>query len=253
MCGRLPLALRIAGQLLAAHPAWPVARLAGMLAEEQDRLARLGAGDLQVRAAFEVSYRQLADADARLFRLLGLHPGADFDVPAAAALAGTEPEMTGPVLDRLAEAHLVTEEATGRFGMHDLLRLFALPLASRPTTRPPGCRRGPPGQPTTPTWPGSWMSAWTRSCARAVQAAVKRRMQFPSMREALELFQAERPTLMAVVSLAAQRGWDEQVGQLTRAWGTREALRYLDDLLTIGRPRLPPPAAPEILAPKAER
>ena len=82
LCGRLPLALRIAGQLLATHPAWPVARLAQMLAGEQDRLARLGAGDLQVRAAFEVSYRQLAERDARLFRLLGLHPGPDFTATA---------------------------------------------------------------------------------------------------------------------------------------------------------------------------
>jgi hypothetical protein len=32
LCGRLPLALRIAGQLLATYPAWPVARLVDMLA-----------------------------------------------------------------------------------------------------------------------------------------------------------------------------------------------------------------------------
>ena len=73
-----------------------------MLADEQDRLAQLAAGDLQVRAAFEVSYRQLADGDARLFRLLGLHPGPDFDVAAAASLAGIDAEAAGPVLDRLA-------------------------------------------------------------------------------------------------------------------------------------------------------
>ena len=52
LCGRLPLALRIAGQLLAVHPAWPVTKLTQVLAAEQDRLSRLGAGDLQVRAAF---------------------------------------------------------------------------------------------------------------------------------------------------------------------------------------------------------
>ena len=112
-CGRLPLALRIAGQLLAAHPAWPVAKLAGMLAGERDRLEQLAAGDLQVRAAFEVSYRQLADGDARLFRLLGLHPGPDFDVVAAASLAGIEAEAAGLVLDRLVLAHLVTEDGVG--------------------------------------------------------------------------------------------------------------------------------------------
>ena len=166
LCGRLPLALRIAGQLLATHPAWPVAKLAGMLAGEQDRLARLAAGDLQVRPAFEVSYAQLAEGDARLFRLLGLHPGPDFTVAAAASLAGTDPEEAGRVLVRLAEAHLVTEHAAGRFGMHDLLRLFAAPPARRPTARPTGRPPRPAWSVTTSTWPGPWIPACTRSCAR---------------------------------------------------------------------------------------
>lgn len=124
-CGYLPLALRIAGQLLAAHPAWQVARLAGMLADEQDRLDRLSAGDRQVRAAFLVSYRQLSEPDARMFRLLGLHPGTDIDAYAAAVLAGMEPEEAAAVLDRLVLAHLITEDSADWFGMHDLLRLFA--------------------------------------------------------------------------------------------------------------------------------
>src|SRR6185437_6140368 len=71
LCGRLPLALRIAGQVLAAHPAWPVAKMTQLLAGERDRLELMDAGDLQVRAAFGVSYRLLADEDARMFRLLG--------------------------------------------------------------------------------------------------------------------------------------------------------------------------------------
>jgi hypothetical protein len=125
LCGRLPLALRIAGQVLATHPTWPVVRLAQLLASERDRLARLGAGDLQVRAAFEVSYQELAEQDARLFRLLGLHPGPDFTATAAAALAGTEGESAESALGRLANAHLVTEDTVGRFALHDLLRLFA--------------------------------------------------------------------------------------------------------------------------------
>jgi NB-ARC domain len=124
-CGRLPLALRIAGQLLAAHPAWPVARLAGMLADERDRLTQLSSEDPRVSAAVEVSYRQLANGDARLFRLLGLLPGPDFAVAVAASLSGTGLGAAWSMLDRLALAALVTEDATGRFGMHGLLRPFA--------------------------------------------------------------------------------------------------------------------------------
>jgi NB-ARC domain len=86
VCGALPLALRIAGQLLSVHPRWPVSRLAEMLADEQKRLDRLAVGDRQVRAAFRVSYRQLTEAEARLFRFLGLHPGTHFS-----AAAGSRP------------------------------------------------------------------------------------------------------------------------------------------------------------------
>ncbi len=206
-CGYLPLALRIAGQLLAAHPAWPVAKLAGTLADERDRLGQLSAGDLQVRAAFEVSYRLLADGDARLFRLLGLHPGPDFDVGAAAALAGIEPEAAGPVVGRLAEAQLVTEDGPGWFGMHDLLRLFArgaCQQAEDPAARDVAEAR---------------LVGYYADLARFLDACVEPQLRpaaarvaeqagvtLPSMREALAVFAAERPSLVAAVGLAAQRG-----------------------------------------------
>jgi tetratricopeptide (TPR) repeat protein len=240
LCGRLPLALRITGQLLAAHPAWPVQRLVQLLAGEQDRLARLGAGDLQVRAAFEVSYAQLAGVDARLFRLLGLHPGPDFDTAAAAALAGTEPEAAGPVLDRLAEAHLVTEDAAGRFGLHDLLRLFArgtCQQADSPADRD-SAEAGLVGYYTG-------LAGFLDSCVDpqlrppTAQAAEQAGIPLPSMREALAVFQTERPGLLAALGLAAQRGWDQQVQRLSGSTvDSLTILRYLDDLLTVGETAL---------------
>ena len=239
-CGRLPLALRIAGQVLAAHPAWQVAKVAGILAAERDRLGQLTAGDLQVRAAFEVSYRLLTDADARLFRLLGLHPGPEFDVPSAAALAGIEAGTAGPVVNRLVEAYLVTEDGTGLFGMHDLLRLFAH------TT----CQHAD-DQADRNAAEARLVGLYTNRARRlnlcvdpnlrpaAVQAAVQAGGYFPSMRQALALFAAERPNLVAVLGLAAQRGWDEQVGQLAASMGSSlKLLRYLDDLLTVGQAAL---------------
>ena len=240
LCGRLPLALRIAGQLLAAHPAWPVTRLAAMLAGEQDRLARLGAGDLQVRAAFEVSYRQLAEGDARLFRLLGLHPGPDFDAAAAAALAGTEPEAPGPVLDRLADAYLVTEAAAGRFGMHDLLRLFA-----RGTCQETDDQADRDAAEARLVSHYTDLAGFLDSCidplqrSAAAQEADPAGTPLPSMREALAIFQAERPGLLAALGLAAQRGWDEQVQRLSDSTAdSLTVLHYLDDLLTVGEAAL---------------
>ena len=124
-CGGLPLALRIAGTILATHPAWTVSRLEEMLADEQHRLTRLEAGDIRVRDAFDVSYRQLSDDDARLFRLLGLHVRADFDAASLAALADIEATHAETSLGRLTDAALVTQHGPGRYGLHPLLQLFA--------------------------------------------------------------------------------------------------------------------------------
>ena len=94
LCARLPLALRIAAERAVARPALPLADLAGELADERRRLDLLAAGGDErtaVRAVFSWSVRELPPPAARLFRLLGLHPGPDIGVPAAAALLGDGP------------------------------------------------------------------------------------------------------------------------------------------------------------------
>ena len=125
LCGFLPLALRIAGQLLATHPAWSISHLSERIADERSRLDKIAAGDLQVRSAFSVSYDQLPPCDAQMFRLLGLHPGPDLDALAAASLTDLTPDAAETILERLAEDHLIIEENAGRYRMHELLRLFA--------------------------------------------------------------------------------------------------------------------------------
>ncbi len=83
-CARLPLALRVAAELAAARPAQPLAQLAGELADEQRRLDLLEAGGdprTAVRGVLSWSCRHLPADAGRAFRLLGLHPGPDFDAP----------------------------------------------------------------------------------------------------------------------------------------------------------------------------
>jgi tetratricopeptide (TPR) repeat protein len=131
-CARLPLALRIAAELTVARPAASLAELATELADEHRRLDLLDAGADErtaVRAVFSWSYRQLPPDQARLFRLLGLHPGHDFDAYAAAALAGTDIDQCRRLLDELTRVHLVRETPLGRFELHDLLRAYAAELA----------------------------------------------------------------------------------------------------------------------------
>jgi DNA-binding SARP family transcriptional activator/tetratricopeptide (TPR) repeat protein len=129
-CGRLPLALAIVATRAATQPGLPLAMLAAELREAKDGLAEFTDPDLasDVRAVFSWSYRQLSPAAARLFRLLGLHPGPDIAAPAAASLAGQPAAEVRPLLAELAGAHLL-ERAAGRYALHDLLRAYAMELA----------------------------------------------------------------------------------------------------------------------------
>ena len=132
LCARLPLALRVAAEIAIARPTVPLADLAGELAHRQRRLDSLDAdGDVRtaIRAVFSWSYRQLDGRDGRMFRLAGLHPGADFDVYAGAAVTGTTVRDASLALSRLARAHLVFKTRSGRYGMHDLLSSYARELA----------------------------------------------------------------------------------------------------------------------------
>jgi hypothetical protein len=101
--------------------------LAGELADARGRLDALGTGDTatDVRAVFSWSYRYLSPAAARMFRLLGLHPGPDITVDAAASLAAVPAGQARGLLDELAVANLLAEHASGRFACHDLLRAYA--------------------------------------------------------------------------------------------------------------------------------
>jgi DNA-binding SARP family transcriptional activator len=125
LCARLPLALRIAAELAAARPAVPLAELVAEL--ETDRLEALDAGEdrADVRAVFSWSVRQLPSDVARAFALLGLHPGADLDVYAAAALTGTTVAQARRALGRLHRASLLQAADAIRYSMHDLLRAYA--------------------------------------------------------------------------------------------------------------------------------
>ncbi|GAA2325987.1 AfsR/SARP family transcriptional regulator [Dactylosporangium salmoneum] len=126
-CARLPLALAVTAALAATRPGASLATQAAQLRAAAGGLDALDGGDAatDVRAVFSWSYRALDPAAARLFRLLGLHPGPDCTVPGAASLAGLGVEEVRPLLRRLVEANLVAERTLGRFALHDLLRQYA--------------------------------------------------------------------------------------------------------------------------------
>ncbi|KES02948.1 regulator [Streptomyces toyocaensis] len=130
-CGFLPLAIRIAASRLAARRTWTVSVLAAKLADERRRLDELQAGDLAVKATFELGYGQLEPAQARAFRLLGLADGPDISLAAAAAVLDLPAEDTEDLLESLVDTSLLESAAPGRYRFHDLVRLYARACAER--------------------------------------------------------------------------------------------------------------------------
>ena len=129
LCGRLPLALCIAGSLLRHRPAWPLAHLAGLLREQHRRLPTLADGDRDLATVFDLSYAGLDEPHRRLWRRLGLVPGPDLDGDAAAALAETDPASAVRLLEDLVDHNLLIASAPGRYRLHDLVRDFVRTLA----------------------------------------------------------------------------------------------------------------------------
>lgn len=147
LCGRLPLAVRIAGARLARRPAWTLDHLVKRLIDERHRLDELAAGDLAVRSSLLVGYRDLAPAEALLFRRLGLLSAPSFAAWVAGPLAGVDDTTGERLVERLVEAGLVQpvgldEAGQERYRLHDFTRLFARELDAErrlPARSPNAC------------------------------------------------------------------------------------------------------------------
>ncbi|WP_367136937.1 BTAD domain-containing putative transcriptional regulator [Saccharothrix sp. HUAS TT1] len=132
LCDGLPLALRIAAARLAVAPALRVAELVAELDDEHGRLAALGLEDEDstVRAALDASRRALSPLPARLLALLGLHPGPDVTAFAVAAMGRVRLGEAQRALDALTAANLLSVNEPGRYGAHDLVRVYTRTLAA---------------------------------------------------------------------------------------------------------------------------
>lgn len=128
ICARLPLALAVVGARASEHPDFPLELLVAQLRDTRGKLDALNGWDLatDVRAVFSWSYRYLSAGAAQMFRLLGVHPGPDISLPAAASLVGFPHWQAREAMDELTHARMVTEHTPGRFAFHDLLRAYAI-------------------------------------------------------------------------------------------------------------------------------
>ena len=104
-------------------------------------LDSLATGDpvADMRALFSWSYRALDREAARLFRLIGLHPGPDLTASAAASLVALPIPQARRLLTELCRANLIHEHRHGRYLLHDLLRAYALELSEQDRSAMPRC------------------------------------------------------------------------------------------------------------------
>ena len=224
-CARLPLALTIAAARAATSPGFPLAVFAADLREAGHALDSLDGDDAatDIRAVFSWSYRALSPDTARMFRLLGLHPGPDMTVSAAASLAGIAPDRARALLAELTRGHLLSEHRPGRYAFHDLLRAYATEQALDHDDD--DARRAAVGR---------LLDHWLHTaCAAAalLDPFFAPEPQDPPLpgavvgapataEEALRWFTAEQATLLAAVSLAAWSGLPGHAWRLAWALST---------------------------------
>jgi DNA-binding SARP family transcriptional activator len=213
-CAGLPLAIRIAGARLATRGRWTVAALAERLADERQRLDELRAGNLAVRACFEVSFAALPERagpggvnPARVFRLLGLWTGTSISLPAAAALVGEPKNAVEEALDVLTDAHLLGCTEPDRYRFHDLLRVYAAGRAREEETDED--RRAAVERLLT------WYLHTTEAAAKVISPPYTRvplgeppsavvPLEFTSLDQALAWCEAKRAGLLAGTRLAVE-------------------------------------------------
>ncbi|WP_406172337.1 AfsR/SARP family transcriptional regulator [Streptomyces sp. NBC_00996] len=207
LCGGLALALRVAAARLAGDPALRTADLVAEMTEGNRLEALESGGDANspLRTAFSVSYGVLAPGARRLFRLLGLFPGAEFTAEAAAALLDAPPPQARRLLGALSAAHLIEPATAGRYRFHDLLREYAQERASAEETATDrdaalerlliwylNATRAAAGTGLFPELPGS-----LRPCERP---------GIPSTTDPEQWLDAERANLLAVIHHAGRHG-----------------------------------------------
>jgi tetratricopeptide (TPR) repeat protein len=130
LCGRLPLALRIAGARLSARPNWSVTQLVARLQNDTRRLDELKHGDMGIRASISLSYESLSPWAQRLFRRLAILDFPSFSAWVSAAILDRPLPEAQDVLDDLTDAQLVETVDAGpgplsHYRLHDLIRVFA--------------------------------------------------------------------------------------------------------------------------------
>ncbi|HVQ95013.1 MAG TPA: tetratricopeptide repeat protein [Mycobacteriales bacterium] len=221
-CGNLPLALGLVAAHIAEATGWTLTDHADRL-DERHADRRL---DSAVEAALDLSYGHLPATPQRLLRLTALHPGTDFDVSAAAALAGDDVAGTAALLDDLRRDHLLQLQRPGRYTFHDLVRAYADGRSLDQDS--PQARRA-----ALTRLFDYYLAASAAAMDTVYPAESHRRPAVPrssaatadrsNVDQAVEWLAAERANLVSVVARSGAGGWPTHAIQLSAT-----LFRYLD-------------------------
>jgi tetratricopeptide (TPR) repeat protein len=219
-CARLPLALALIAARAAVRPADALRLLADELGDARQRWQTLTNDDpaSDVRTVLSWSYQALTPAAARLFRLLGLHPGQDTDALAAASLAGLSADVAGRLLAELTQASLLAEHLPGRYTCHDLLRAYAAHLTHTVDSRQQ--RLASTGRVLDHYLRSAYSAALLLAPPQDPLALGPPRpgvtaAQHAGYEQAMRWFTAEYQVILAAIGHAAEAGYDTCAWQLT--------------------------------------
>jgi tetratricopeptide (TPR) repeat protein/DNA-binding SARP family transcriptional activator len=258
LCGGLPLAIQLTAGRIAQAGSPSLDDLIRQWSQSAAWLGGTGVASPEVIAAFDLSYRALAPAHQRFFRLLGISPCSAHSPVAAAALAGCTLADAELALEVLLDCHLLEPASNGQLRLHDIIRGYAAARARRddaaadqrqavsrllhyylhaadradrilhPYRRRAGTRaigpRGLPG-PATPDAAASWLDSEWRNVLQAVDYAGRRGWE----RECADL------SYLLADFLETRTYWDEAITGHTLAL---RAGRFLADPVRTARAAL---------------
>lgn len=223
LCGRLPLALSVAGARLAARPRRRLSDEAGSLVDDGQRLAMSVTGDQPVGAVFTASYLELDEQPRWAYRACAGHPGREFSVTVVAATLEWDVTTTRDVFAALVDVNLLVEVDDERYVFHDLLRAHASQ-----------CAQTEDGA-VTVTHRTQRMASWYLMRAVAADLVIhplrphvgplyqeghRPDQPFDGEDAALSWLNRERDNLRSVVDYAWEHGWDDVAWQMCEAlWG----------------------------------
>jgi tetratricopeptide (TPR) repeat protein/transcriptional regulator with XRE-family HTH domain len=220
-CAGLPLALAVVAARAVLRPDVSLATLAAELRDVSTRLNALDTGDpaASVHTVLSWTCGALDDEQAAALALLGLNPGPDISVPAAAALVGAPGVSTA--LRALERVSVIEQHAPGRYRMHDLVKLFALDQAGHlpPGTQDAARRR---------------LVEFYLHTAHAADVVlephrppIELRTPPCTLPDPMTWFAAEHANLLAAQRLSAARHWHEATWQLAWSMNTFHSRRGL--------------------------